>query len=90
MVAWHLDGAGNRKESPVKQMMVGLLCGICGYVVTVEASYFLTLLIPSSRHDLSLVAAINSALVFGPGGAVAAFAVGVMWVARRRRITALS
>ena len=89
MVACHLDGAGNRKESPVKQIMIGLLCGIFGYIVAVEASYFVTLLIPSSRHDLSLVAAINSALVFGPGGAVAAFAAGVMWVARRRRIAAL-
>jgi len=89
MVVQHPDVAGNRKESPVKRMLVGLLCGICGYIVTVEASYFLILLISSNRRDLSLVAAINSALVFGPGGAVAAFAVGVMWVVRRRRIAAL-
>ena len=70
----------------MKRMIIGLMCGIGGYVVAVEASYFLTLLLSSNRHDLTLVAAMNSALVFGPGGAVLGFALGVIWMARRRRM----
>jgi hypothetical protein len=71
-----------------KRMVVGLLCGICGYVVAVEASYFLILLLSSNMHDRSLVAAMNSAFVFGPGGAVAAFAVCMVRMGRRRRLLA--
>ncbi len=69
----------------MKCMVIGLLCGIFGYFVAVEAGYFLTMLLSSNMHDRTLVAAMNSAFVFGPGGAVAAFAVGVILVLRRRR-----
>lgn len=71
-----------------KRMVVGLLWGICGYVVAVEASYFLILLLSSNMHDRSLVAAMNSAFVFGPGGAVASFAVCMVRMGRRRRLIA--
>ena len=73
----------------MKCMAIGLMCGICGYFVAVEASYFLTMLLSSNMHDRTLVAAMNSAFVFGPGGAVAAFAVGVIWVLRRRRLNVI-
>lgn len=72
-----------------KRMVVGLLWGICGYVVAMEASYFLILQLSSNMHDRSLVAAMNSAFVFGPGGAVAAFAVCMVRTGRRQRLIAV-
>lgn len=89
MVERYRAKAEHRKERSVKCMMIGLLCGVFGYFVAVEAGYFLTMLLSSNVHDRSLVAAMNSAFVFGPGGAVAAFAVAVALVMRRRRLAAV-
>ena len=86
MVKRWSDTAGDRNESPVKRMIISLMCGIGGYIVAVEASYFLIMLLSSNMHDRSLVAAMNSALVFGPGGAVAGFAVSVIWIGRHRKL----
>ena len=69
----------------MKRMIIGLICGIGGYIVAVQTSYFLIMLLSSNMHDRSLVAAMNSALVFGPGGAVAGFAVSVIWMGRHHK-----
>jgi len=60
----------------MKRFGIALLFAIVGYLVAAVASYFLIGLLSSNVHDRSVEAAMTSALVFGPLGAVVAFVAG--------------
>jgi hypothetical protein len=60
----------------MKRFGIALLFAIAGYLVAAVASYFLVGLLSSNVHDRSVEAAMTSAFVFGPLGAVAAFVTG--------------
>ena len=67
----------------MKRFGIGLLCGIAGYIVVAVAGYFLVLQFSSNRHDRELEAAMTSAFLFGPIGAVLAFIFGIIGSGRR-------
>ena len=60
----------------MKRFGLGLLYAIGGYLVAAVAGYFLIGQFSSNTHDHSVEAAMTSAFVFGPLGAVVAFIVG--------------
>ena len=60
----------------MKRIGIALLYAIGGYVVAAFLSYFLVDQLSSNRHDRSVEAAMTSAFVWGPIGAVVAFIVG--------------
>ena len=60
----------------MKGFGIAMLFAMVGYLIAVVASYFLVDLLSSNMHDRSLEAAMTSAFVFGPLGAVAAFVAG--------------
>ena len=60
----------------MKRFGIAMLFAIAGYLVAAAASYFLVDLLSSNVHDRSVEAAMTSAFVFGPLGAVTAFIVG--------------
>ena len=60
----------------MKRIGIALLYAIDGYVVAAFLSYFLVDQLSSNRHDRSVEAAMTSAFVWGPIGAVVAFIVG--------------
>lgn len=62
----------------MKRFGFGLLYAIGGYLVAAVAGYFLIGEFSSNTHDKSVEAAMTSAFVFGPLGAVMAFIVGFM------------
>jgi hypothetical protein len=49
-----------------------LLFAVLGFVLAAVAGYFLILWLSSNRHDRAVEAAMTSAFVFGPLGAVLA------------------
>jgi hypothetical protein len=66
----------------MKRFGIGLLWGIAGYIVVAVASYFLVLQLSSNQHDRELEAAMTSAFLFGPIGAVVAFILGMIRTGR--------
>lgn len=60
----------------MKRFGMAVLFAVVGYLVAATASYFLVDLFSSNVHDRTVEAAMTSAFVFGPLGAVAAFVVG--------------
>jgi len=62
----------------MKRFGLALLYAIGGYLVAAVAGYFLNGQFSSNTHDRSVEAAMTSAFVFGPLGAVAAFVVGLV------------
>jgi hypothetical protein len=60
----------------MKRFGIAVLFAIAGYLVAAVASYLLVGLLSSNVHDRSVEAAMTSAFVFGPLGAVVAFVVG--------------
>ena len=69
----------------MKRFGIGLLCAIGGYLVGAFAGYWLIEWFSSNVHDRSLEAAMSSIFVWGPLGAVVAFAVGFIWSGRSAR-----
>ena len=61
----------------MKRFGIALLCAIAGYVVVAFVSYFLVGWLSSNTHDRSVEAAMTSAFVYGPAGAVVAFIIGL-------------
>ncbi|MEO5764010.1 MAG: hypothetical protein ABIR52_01765 [Casimicrobiaceae bacterium] len=59
----------------MKRFALSLLCGICGYVMVAIAGHFLIDGFSANVHDRSLEAAMTSAFVLGPVGAIVAFVV---------------
>jgi hypothetical protein len=60
----------------MKRLGIAVIFAIVGYLVAAAASYFLIGLLSSNSHDRSVEAAMTSAFVFGPLGAVVAIVIG--------------
>ena len=60
----------------MKRFAIATLFAIVGYLVAAVAGYFLIGALSSNTHDPSVEAAMTSAFVFGPLGAVVAFVIG--------------
>ena len=60
----------------MRRLGIGLLYAVIGYIVAAVAGYFLTGLLSSNVHDRAVEAAMTSAFVWGPLGAVTAFIIG--------------
>ena len=68
----------------MKRFGIGVLCAFGGYLITAFAGYFLIDLFSSNVHDRSVEAAMTSAFVLGPLGAVIAFVAGFIFSGRGR------
>jgi hypothetical protein len=68
----------------MKRFGIGLLGGIVGYLIAAFAGYFLIEWLSSNTHDRSVEAAMTSALVLGPLGAIVGFICGFVLSAKRR------
>ena len=66
----------------MKRFAISLLWSIVGYVLVAIAGYILIDRFSSNMHDRSMEAAMTSAFVFGPLGAVVAFAVAFVRLGR--------
>lgn len=73
----------------MRRFGIALLYGIGGYVIAAVAAYLLIEGLGSNTHDRSMEAAMSSAFVFGPLGAVVAFVVGLVRGGRRVRPSTL-
>jgi len=60
----------------MKRFAIAASFALVGYLVAAVAGYFLIGLLSSNSHDRSVEAAMTSAFVFGPLGAVVAFVIG--------------
>ena len=60
----------------MKRFGIAVLSAIGGYVVAAFVSYFLVGQLSANTHDRSVEAAMTSAFIWGPLGAVVAFVVG--------------
>jgi hypothetical protein len=68
----------------MKRLGIGLLGAIGGYPIAAFAGYFLIDWFSSNAHDRSVEAAMTSAFVLGPLGAVIGFVVGFILSGRTR------
>jgi hypothetical protein len=66
----------------MKRLVVSLIWAFGGYLIAAFVGYFLIGQFSSNTHDRTVEAAMTSAFVLGPLGAVAAFIVGFI---RNRR-----
>jgi hypothetical protein len=69
----------------MRRIGLGMLGVIVGYVLCAVAGYWLTGLLSSNVHDRSVEAAMTSAFVWGPLGAVTGFVAGFAYAGRRAR-----
>ena len=60
----------------MKRFGLGLLFAIGGYIAAALTGYFLIGQLSSNTHDRSVEAAMTSAFVIGPLGAIVGFVVG--------------
>lgn len=60
----------------MRRLGIGLLYVVIGYIAVAVASHFLTGLLSPNVDDRAVEAAMTSAFVWGPLGAVTAFIVG--------------
>lgn len=60
----------------MKRFGLGLIYALGGYLITAVVGYFLIGQFSSNTHDRTVEAAMTSAFVLGPLGAVAAFIFG--------------
>jgi hypothetical protein len=67
----------------VKRLGLAFLVAIAGYVLMAVAGYWLTGLLSANTHDPLVAAAMTSAFVWGPLGAVAGFVLGFVYGGRR-------
>ena len=62
----------------MRRFLIGLACGVGGYVLVALISYFLVMQLSSNRHDRSVEAAMTSVFVFGPIGGVVGLIIGLI------------
>ena len=72
----------------MKRFAIGFLCAVAGYAIVAFAGYFLIEWLSSNTHDRSVEAAMTSAFVFGPLGAVIGFIAGFVIGGRLSRTSA--
>ena len=68
----------------MSRLGIGLLCAVGGYFVAAFVGYFLISWLSSNTHDRAVEAAMTSAFVLGPLGAVAAFLAGFIRAGAKR------
>jgi hypothetical protein len=61
----------------MNKLVLGVLFALGGYFVCAIGGYFLVEMFSSNTHDVSVEAAMTSAFVFGPVGAIVAFIFGL-------------
>jgi uncharacterized membrane protein len=66
----------------MKRLGVAVLFALVAYLAAAVAGYFLVGLFSANVHDRSVEAAMTSAFVFGPLGAVVGFVVGFIRAGR--------
>ncbi len=66
----------------MKRFGASLAGAIAGYMLFAAAGYWLTGLLTANVHDASLEAAMTSAFIWGPLGALAGIAVALVATAR--------
>lgn len=66
----------------VKRVVIAIACSLAAYVVAAFVSYVLIQELSSNAHDRGMEAAVTSAFVFGPLGALVAFAIGFVRAGR--------
>ncbi len=69
----------------MKRFGIGILGLVAGYLLFAFAGYFLVEALSSNVHDRSLEAAMTSAFVVGPLGAVLGFIAGFIMAGRSGR-----
>jgi hypothetical protein len=69
--------SGRNRENTMKRFAIAVLCALGGYVIAAFLGYFLIDWLSSNTHDRSVEAAMTSAFVLGPLGAVIAFVIGL-------------
>lgn len=69
----------------MNRIVIGLLCAMGGYVIAGVSAYFLILRFSSNVHDRAIEAAMTSAFVLGPLGALLALLAGLVLGSRSRR-----
>ena len=67
----------------LRRLGFGLLFAVVAYVAAAFASYFLISAFSSNVHDRSVEAAMTSAFIFGPVGALLGFVGGCIFGGRR-------
>jgi hypothetical protein len=70
----------------MKRFAIAVLFALVGYLFAAIAGYFLIGMLSSNSHDGSVEAAMTSAFVLGPLGAVVAFVIGFIRGGRSSRI----
>ena len=60
----------------MRRLVVGLLCGVGGYLLGAFLGYWLITWLSTNAHDRSVEAAMTGAFVCGPIGALIAFFAG--------------
>lgn len=63
----------------MKNVGIGLLAGIIGFVVMAFLGYFLIGKFSSNGHDRGVEASMTSIFVFGPAGFIISFIIGYIW-----------
>lgn len=69
----------------MRRFGIALLAAAVGYGAAALVGYFLTDALSSNVHDRAVEAAMSAAFVWGPLGAVAGFAAGLVHSGRGRR-----
>jgi len=67
----------------VRRFGFGLLGLLLGYPVAAFVGYFLIELLSSNQHDRSVEAAMTSAFVLGPAGALIGLVAGIIFGGRK-------
>ena len=70
----------------LRRIAFGVVFAAIAYVAAAALGYFLIDALSSNTHDRSLEAAMTSAFVFGPLGAIAGFIGGCIFGRPRRRV----
>ena len=66
----------------MKRFGLGVVGALAGYAVAAFGGYWLTGLLSTNVHDASVEAAMTSAFVWGPLGAIGGFVLGIVFGAR--------
>ena len=70
----------------MRRLVIGVLCAVGGYLLGAFAGYWLITWLSTNAHDRSVEAAMTSAFVCGPMGALIAFFAG-FFLSRRRPVS---
>ena len=72
----------------MRRVVIGLVCAVAGYALAAFAGYWLIERLSSNTHDRSAEAAMTSAFVCGPIGAITGFIAGFLRSGHRKSTAA--